>query len=205
MNWASGEIVSVLTFLLPGFVAAGIFHSLTSHPKPGAFERIVLALIFTVIAQTVTDVIALTADSGKAEARSFRDWMPALSISVAIALGAGAVYFSNTDAVHRILRRLRITKETSFPSEWHSTFARYSDRSFVVLHLQSKDRLYGFAEEWPSDPKEGHFRISDAEWLDGLDGRIPAQGVDAILIRAAEVTMIEFLPIMTGRRPEEAI
>lgn len=24
-------------------------------------------------------------------------------------------------------------------------------------------RLYGFAEEWPGNPKEGHFRISDAE------------------------------------------
>ena len=37
MNWASGEVVGILTFLLPGFVAAAVFHSLTSHPKPDAF------------------------------------------------------------------------------------------------------------------------------------------------------------------------
>ena len=34
MSWASSEVVSVLTFLLPGFVAAAVFYSLTSHPKP---------------------------------------------------------------------------------------------------------------------------------------------------------------------------
>ena len=27
MNWASSEVVGVLTFLLPGFVAAAIFYS----------------------------------------------------------------------------------------------------------------------------------------------------------------------------------
>lgn len=36
MTWASGEAVGVLAFLLPGFVAAAVFYSLTSYPKPGA-------------------------------------------------------------------------------------------------------------------------------------------------------------------------
>ena len=29
MSWASSEIVAVLTFLLPGLVAAAVFYSLT--------------------------------------------------------------------------------------------------------------------------------------------------------------------------------
>ena len=52
MNWASGEVVGVLTFLLPGFVAAAVFYSLTSHPKPDAFDRVVQALIFLITYQT---------------------------------------------------------------------------------------------------------------------------------------------------------
>ena len=51
MNWASSEIVGVLSFLLPGFVAAAIFYSLTSYPKPSPFDRVVQALIFTVIGE----------------------------------------------------------------------------------------------------------------------------------------------------------
>ena len=199
VNWASGEVVGVLTFLLPGFVAAGIFYSLTSHPKPSAFDRTVLALIFTAIAQSITELIPLPNNVADSGTQAFKDWEPALSVLVAIVLGLGASCFSNSDALHKILRGLRITRETSFPSEWYSTFARYGERCFLVLHLQGERRLYGFAEEWPSNPKEGHFRISDAEWLIDEDNRIPAKGVEAILIPATEVTMMEFLPVATDR------
>lgn len=199
VNWASGEVVGVLTFLLPGFVAAGIFYSLTSHPKPSAFDRTVLALLFTVIGQTITEFILLPTAAAVAGVQVFVGWEPALSVLVAILLGLSASYSSNTDVLHRILRRLRFTRETSYPSEWYSTFARYGDRCFLVLHLQGERRLYGFAEEWPSNPKEGHFRISDAEWLIDENKRIPAKGVDAILIPATEVTMMEFLPVATDK------
>ncbi len=199
VNWASGEVVGVLTFLLPGFVAAGIFYSLTSHPKPSAFDRTVLALIFTAIAQSITELIPLPNNVADSGTQAFKGWEPALSVLVAIVLGLGASCFSNSDALHKILRGLRITRETSFPSEWYSTFARYGERCFLVLHLQGERRLYGFAEEWPSNPKEGHFRISDAEWLIDEDNRIPAKGVEAILIPATEVTMMEFLPVATDR------
>ena len=45
--------MAVLTFLLPGFVAAAVFYSLTSHPKPSNFERVVQALIFTIVVEAV--------------------------------------------------------------------------------------------------------------------------------------------------------
>lgn len=48
VNWASGEVVGVFTFLLPGFVAAAVFYTLTSHARPGAFGYVVMALIFQV-------------------------------------------------------------------------------------------------------------------------------------------------------------
>ena len=46
MNWANSEIVGLFTFLLQGFVAVAVFFSLASFPKPNAFDRIVIALIF---------------------------------------------------------------------------------------------------------------------------------------------------------------
>lgn len=47
----------VLVFLLPGFVAAAVFYSLTSHPKPGAFDRVIQALIFTVVGQSLVVLV----------------------------------------------------------------------------------------------------------------------------------------------------
>ena len=195
VDWASGEIVGVLTYLLPGFVAAGVFYSLTSHPKPGTFDRIVLALIFTAIGQTITDFITSFIADDDVTAQASQGWEPALSVLVAIALGLGASCFSNADAAHGFLRWIKVTRETSYPSEWYSTFVRYGESCYIVLHLQGERRLYGFAEEWPSNPKEGHFRIAEAEWLDEGDERIPVEGVAAILIPATEVTMMEFLPM----------
>ena len=58
--------------------------------------------------------------------------------------------------------------------------------------MKGQRRLFGWPEEWPSRPDEGHFRIAKAEWLED-DGRIPAEGVAAILIPAGEVEMVEFM------------
>lgn len=47
------NLIGLLQFLLPGFVAAWIFHSLSSFPKQSQFERVVQALIFTIIIQAL--------------------------------------------------------------------------------------------------------------------------------------------------------
>ena len=178
-------MVGILTFLLPGFVAAAIFYSLTSHPKPGAFDRVVQALIFTTIGQAIVALL-LVIDS-----QWLKNWEPALSVLIAVILGLVASYASNRDTAHRILRRLGVTRETSYPSEWYSAFSRHHG-CFVVLHLKGQRRLYGWPEEWPSHPEEGHFRVAEAEWLVENE-RKPATGVSAILIPSGEVEMVEFL------------
>ena len=123
MSWASSEVVSVLTFLLPGFVAAAVFYSLTSHPKPSAFDRVVQALIFTVVGQAIMALFFALGSSAKTDMQWLRNWEPALSVLIAVVLGLVASYASNRDTVHRILRHLGVTKETSYSSEWYSASA----------------------------------------------------------------------------------
>jgi len=195
MSWASGEIVGVLTFLLPGFVAAAIFYALTSHPKPGAFDRIVLALILTLICQTLAELTVSALFDTEDEITTTQAKEPTLSIVFAIVTGLFLSGVSNTDMLHRCLRWLRVTRETSFPSEWYSTFARHGENAYIVLHLQGGRRLYGYADEWPSEPKGGHFRIAEAEWLDEENERVALKGVSAVLIPAVEVTIVEFVPV----------
>ena len=72
MNWASSETVKILAFLLPGFVAAAVFYSLTSHPKPSQFERVVQALVFTAIVQGLALLISGNANLGSGASRSDR-------------------------------------------------------------------------------------------------------------------------------------
>ena len=192
MSWVSSEIVGVLVFLLPGFVAAAVFYSLTAHPKSGAFDRVIQALIFTMVGQAITAVIVLGSGATGESTAWIKGWefeFP-LSVMVSVALAFLAAYVLNNDVAHRVLRRIRITRETSYPSEWYSTFARHE--CYVVLHMKGQRRLFGWPEEWPSRPDKGHFRIAEGEWLEN-NRRTPAEGVAAILIPAGEVEMVEFM------------
>ena len=59
MNLTSNEIITILLFLLPGFVTAAIFFSYTSHLKPSPFERVIQALVFSIINHAAVEVIRL--------------------------------------------------------------------------------------------------------------------------------------------------
>ena len=94
MQWASSEVLPVLVFLLPGFVAASVFHSLTSHPKLSAFDRTIEALIFTLVAQALTLVTLLSFIERSQEWPM--DWQFVLSVGVAAAIGFIAAVVSTT-------------------------------------------------------------------------------------------------------------
>ena len=192
MVWASSEIVPILTFLLPGFVAGAVFLSLTSRPNPNAFGLVVQALIFTILGQSITEGLPLD-EEGWAES-----WQTLVSVGVAVILAVIIAWSLNHDLPHRFLRYrklgwLKITRETAYPSEWYSAFSHHID-CYVVLHLNGERRLYGWPEEWPSRPDSGHFRIAEPEWLTER-GSAVAIGVITILVAVSNVEMVEFLPV----------
>lgn len=195
MNWASSEAIAVLWFLLPGFVAAGLFRSLVSSPRPSGFDAIAQVFTFTVIAQVVVRLIAGIGRSGDigAAASSTREIL--ILILAASAVGLVAAWAWNRDAIHRPLRRLKITRQSSYPSAQYSAFAFYGG-CYVVLHLKDQRRLFGWPREWPTRPDDRHFLIEECEWLED-DGPSGIAGVSHILISAAAVEMIEFLPVHT--------
>lgn len=190
MAWTSSEIVPILTFLLPGFVAGAVFLSLTSRPNPNAFGLIVQALIFTILGQSITDVIPLDGQGW------VEGWQTLVAVGVSVSVAVIVALALNHDLPHRLLRHsklgwFKITRETAYPSEWYSAFSHHTD-CYVVLHLRGERRLYGWPEEWPSRPDNGHFRIAEPVWLTDREER-PAIGVVNIVVSVAEVEMVEFL------------
>jgi len=196
VEFSANDIVQVLTYLLPGFVTAWIFFGLTSYPKPKEFERVVQALLFTAIIQAMVAIYKKSAlVLGNKFCIGVWDQSSALICSLFFAIGLGIIvsFFANNDKFHWLLRKFKITKETSYASEWFGVFS--GDPTYVVLHLKEEGRLYGWPQEWPSDPQKGHFSIVSAEWLDENNNRIPLAGVNNILIPASEVRLVEFMEI----------
>jgi hypothetical protein len=194
MGSISNNVVSILQFLLPGFVAAWIFYSLTSYSKPSQFERVVQALIFTLFIQAPVSIIKyLLLKLGVYW--SIGNWSESssliASIFIAIVFGVVFSHFANNDKIHKYLRDKGITRETSFPSEWFGSFL--NNVTFVVIHFNDERRLYGWPIEWPSEPTSGHFVIADPSWIEenGKEKRIT--GVSNILVDVKDVKWVEFL------------
>ena len=215
MSWASSEIVEVLTFLLPGFIAAGIFFPLTSHPKPSPFASVIHALIFTMIVQVIVFLLPLEGlaewlgtNSGEtvetdrnSDGVNFGLTEVIVSVPIAVLLGLLASYVTNHDYLFAALRWIRATRETSYPSEWYSSFVNH-ENTYVVLHLNGQRRLFGWLEEYPSSPDHGHFRIAEASWLTG-DGEVALPNVTAIVVPVDQVEMVEFVQPETKKNGTE--
>lgn len=186
------EVIPLLQYLIPGFLTAWIFYSLTAFKRPDTFGQIVQALIFTfVIHGTVLIVKAglLWVGSkwmvvGQWDVAAEASW----SFAIAVSLGLLSCYWATNDKLHAWLRKKDITKQTSYPSEWYSTFARHE--RFVVLHLNDERRLYGWPSEWPSDPSGGQFVIEGPSWLESTGER--PFGADFVVIDSSKVQWVEF-------------
>lgn len=192
-------IIQVLLFLLPGFVAAAFYYFLTSYAKPNAFGKIIHALVFTAIGQGAWVMVERLSPIGG-------EWGIPIAVAAAAITAVIVVGVSNNDIVHRFFRRIRITKENSYPSEWYSAFSRNTD-CYVVLHLTHNRQLYGWPSEWPANPTEGHIRIVEGEWLDESGDFISAEidqdsaSMPTFLIPTKEVEMVEFIhPEPTDRK-----
>lgn len=195
----SKDVVALLQYLAPGFIMAWVYYGLTSHSKPSQFERVVQALIFTVVIQTLVEGVRLLAELIGARI-SFGPWSASsqltASLLTALALGVVVSATVNGDAFHRLVRRLGISKRSGHPCEWFGIFADYP--RYIVLQLKDGTRIYGWPHVWPSEYDKGHFFITSAmrsvgdvdQELDSLDG---------ILIDVRDVASVEFM-----KPPEEA-
>lgn len=188
------DLIVLLQYLLPGFVSAWIFYSFTSYPKPSQFERIIQALIFTLLVQalafSVKNILCFIGEYFCIyywNSNSELVW----SVLCAILLGAVFSYYANNDKIHKKFRDIGFTRESSYASEWFGAFIK--NVTYVVLHLDDERRLYGWPLEWPTDPNKGHFVLTSASWLSDNNSEIFLEGVENIMIDAKHVKMVEFM------------
>ena len=195
-SWASSEAVSGLVFLLPGFIAAGIFHSLISNPRPNGFDVVIQSFVLTIFVQLIAQPFfwAISFMGWNAHSNKFFEVLILALVSVVFGLVFASIW--NADKLHKLLRSWKITRQSSYQSAQYSAFAHHGD-CYVVLHLKGQRRLYGWPKEWPSRPEDQHFLIEECEWLEDDNNRTPLKGVSHILVSATEVEMVEFLHSMS--------
>src|SRR5690606_31346591 len=119
MENLASDLVQLLRYLLPGFLAAWVFYGFTSFVKPSQFERVVQALIFTLIVQVAVyfyQIIAIYISKYFALGSWHSDTEFVVSVVLATLLGFIFAYFANNDKFHSLIRKIGASKETSYPS-----------------------------------------------------------------------------------------
>ncbi|WP_432216940.1 DUF6338 family protein [Pseudomonas kribbensis] len=193
------EVIPLLQYLIPGFVSTWIFYTLTAFKRPDTFGQIVQALIFTfVIHGAVLGVGEVCLWVGR-EGFSVGTWdskaETAWAFFASLVFGLLACCLSASGNLHGWLRSRNVTKQSSYPSQWFSAFAKY-DR-VITLHLDDERRVLGWPVEWPPESSSGQFLLQSPCWLNS-DGTDVPFGAEFLLIDSAKVKWVEFNPISEG-------
>ena len=194
--WINSELIGLLWLLLPGFISAGLFRSLISNPKPSGFDSVSQVYVFTVIVQVIGWLIfsfVIETESNSNFSTENHAIVVFVHLLISIVVGILSSLIWNKDWLFKLLRKTKVTEQSSYHSAQYSAFAYYKN-CYVVLHLKSQRRLYGWPKEWPNNKTDQHYLMMDCEWLEESKG-IPINGVSHILVPANEVELIEFLPI----------
>lgn len=208
MDSLAADIVALLKYLLPGLLCAWVFYGLTAFQKPSQFERIVQALIFTLIVQALVSLYEKTI-LYLGNFISVGPWDPdielTISVCISIVLGVLFSYFTNNGKFHSLCRRLKITKENPYRSEWIHEFI--NRETHIILHLNDGRRICGWPDGWPPTSNTGHFSLSDAAWWYTTEKDEYKEQVldktEVILINSKDVLMVEFLQRNTERKKNE--
>lgn len=186
------EVTPLLQFLLPGFLSAWVFYGLTSHPKPGQFERTIEALVFTFVVQAFTHLMEMILEAA-GRWWAVGEWTPTShllwSVFLAMASGTVAAAAVNKDVFHRWFRKKGLTSRSSHPSEWFCVLDTHA--ADVALHMKDGRRLTGWPKEWPVDPSAGQFYIQDPAWIQEDGSLLELLDLDGIIIQATDVLWVE--------------
>lgn len=190
----SEKLISLLVFLLPGFLAMQVFFGMTSFQKSSPFERAVQALVATYSVKVIVTLISILL-LFLGDFISFGVWSSksdlVASFFVAIIVGWVGALSLNTGFIPELIRKFgKTTKDGGAPSEWVRVFD--SNKLYITLHMKDGRRLTGWPSVWPSNPKNGHFFITHAAWV-SKSREIPLDHLEGLLVSTDDVDFIEFV------------
>lgn len=189
------KIIPLVQMLIPGFVCTMIYYWLADMKKPGQFERTIQALIGTGLITLLVSGIRVLMEYIGAHWLVLGEWTPtvesAWGVGLAVLLGLGLAYASNHDYLYSIARKRGLTSRASYP-EWIYAF-RKRESKHVVLNFLDGRRLYGYPSVWPTDPKDGHFLITQPCWMNEEGEWVETPGIESYLVNNSDIYWVEFL------------
>ena len=185
--------LEVLAPLLPGLCTYIVVSAIsqTENNKLEAVQAILHGLVYTLIVNAIYAFLLWLGNVtgfGLAAPEIFTLVCWALILAIVVTL------LKESGQPIGLLRRIGVTKASSMPGPWASSFHEGPKEfsNWLVLCLKSERRIMGQLRGWSSDQKEGHITLSSCSWLNGDGTEQDTPGM--LIIPADDVSLVQFLP-----------
>ena len=167
------QALTILMFLLPGFLCITVLDMLTPARKRFSTQYVVNALIYSLIIYAVYSAafkdfpILLIEKTVKEETQytlQFLKGSVIFLIIISIVIPCLLALSIKFDLHMKLFRFLKITDRTSRISLWFDIFTTHKD--YVVITYKDGKRLYGWPEYYSDEAEDKSLFISRASWLD---------------------------------------
>lgn len=191
------DLFPIVLFLLPGFVSVGVLEILCVRKPKGVFERVVEALIFTMLNLAFFLVARALLELFPSIKFDHEQFLTAgnISLMAGCALGIGVAFAAeiNHEWLLGVLNnKLHLTRKTAKPSTWNETWTHA--QKFVVVHLDDGRRIYGWPTFYSDSPEERALFLEDASWLNDDNKLInEANPISVLLDKHSGIKLVEFV------------
>lgn len=193
-------------YLLPGFLGAVVYDYLVERQKPTNFDRIIEALVLTLVSSVLAHVgfdVALLPDIAISKDTSLTQILNVfLSVNIfyisLCAVGISIVFalINNHNILYRILNITRLTYKNGDGDVWYDTFYRHR-KYWVSIKFSDNRILIGWPQYYSFTGQPRELFVADATWwepdADGVLVSVDVKGAGVYISDFTKVTAIELL------------
>lgn len=196
------EALTVLIFLLPGFLSERLADALTIRPQRSAAMEVVEALIFSLLIYLLYSIVgfvvglppivSLVGAVGTITASGRSIWGVAVLVAGALVLAAAQSVVINFGWFDWFAYKTGLTNRLTTRSVWLDTFNRFQG-VWIRVHLESGERIVGWPRFYSEDTSTPELFLADS-YIEGTNGAVTdIDGPGILLTPAAKIAMIELL------------
>lgn len=215
----TAETLTILIFLIPGFISSGILNTFLTRRNVNNTSRIVEALIFSLIIYTTVSTtigqsaVLLVEERIAGTARLSIQYNPKVVWSIIIAsiiLPFCIVVLFKKDVHTKLLRKkslrwLKIPTLQPYDNMWVGVFMK--EERYVTVNLRDGRRIFGWPRYYSVRPQDGMLYLYHPAWIDANKKYVELD-IHGILLNREDITSIEFTTVSRRNaqpaKPKEA-
>lgn len=206
------EALGIFLVLLPGFTCAYFAQYLAVRRKQTDLERVVEALLFSVILYLATLPFfgyklpvtwhAVSADPGTYQVELA--WTHLVVLALA-SLVLGILYAANInhDWLMKFFRWVHVTERTARSSIWNDVFQEIP-RGFIQVGLAGDIRVVGWLRYYSDEAEDASLFLERAAWYDKDGNENAVDGPGILLTKQVGIEYILFLDWETATPVEDS-